>query len=138
MGKNTLADIANTMPNMIAGRMGLEDWETLAVLPDGVLSIDLLAETAHHSIGGVLSLRVVLELARWLKDRLAATQLLPSDLTKVELVIAIRTDRVPVDRSRIIPFDLVCTGTFSTKSRTCSSKPARALRWYTRDERVSD
>jgi hypothetical protein len=123
---------------MIAGRMYLDDWEALAVLPDGALTIDLLAVTANHTIGGVLNLRVVVDLAVWFKDRLAAARLMPSDLTKAELAIAIRTDRVPVDRSRIIPFDLVCTGTFATKSRTCSSKPVHALRWYTRNERVSD
>jgi len=34
------------MPHMIAGRMYLDDWEALAVLPDAVMAIDLLAEKA--------------------------------------------------------------------------------------------
>jgi len=124
---------------MIAGRICLDDFEALAVLPDGVLTIDLLAETAHHTSGRVLSLRVVADLVGWFKRRLAAARPMPSDLTKAELAVVMRTNRVPVDRSRIIPFDFACTGTFATKSRTFSSKqPVLALRWYTRNEKVSD
>ena len=59
MGRNILADIANTMPHMVAGRMYVEDFEVLAALADGVLTIDFLAETANHDHGGALSLRGV-------------------------------------------------------------------------------
>ena len=132
MGRNTLTDIANTMPHMVAGRMSRDDFEALAVLPDGVLTIDLLAAAAQHSAGSVTGLSVVANLVGWLEGRLAAAQLMPSDLTKAELTIAIRTDRVPVDRTRIIPFDFICTGTFATKSRAYSSKPVGTLRWHDR------
>lgn len=132
MGKKVLADIANTMPRMVAGRIYPDDWEALALIPEGVLTIDLLAKTAHHTAHGALSLRVVTDLAGWLGDHLATAQLLPSDLTKAELAIVIRTDRVPVDRSRIIPFDLVCNGIFATNDRAYNSKPVPVLQWYTR------
>jgi hypothetical protein len=138
MGKKALADIANTMPHMVAGRIYLDDWEALALVPDGMLTIDLLARTAYHTSHGALSLRVVMDLAGWLEDHLAAARLLPSDLAKAELAIVIRTDRVPVDRSRIIPFDMVCTGIFATNDRAYNSKPVPVLRWYTRGKTVSD
>jgi hypothetical protein len=138
MGKKALAEIANTLPHMVAGRMYSDDWEALALIPDGVLTIDLLAKTAHHTGHGALSLRVVMDLVGWLGDHLAAARLLTSDLAKAELAIVIRTDRVPVDRSQIIPFDLVCAGIFATNDRAYTSKPVPVLRWYTRGKTVSD
>lgn len=135
MVSKILRDIANTMPHMIGGRMRDDDFEALAVLPDGVLTIDLLSGTSRHSGGKVLTLPVVAELATWLTTRLDAAKMKPTDVVKAELVIAIRTDRVPVDRARIIPFDLACSGTFATASRTYTSKPTASVQWYYRNER---
>jgi hypothetical protein len=130
--QKVLTDIANTMPHMVAGRMYPEDFETLATLSDGTLTMDLLAANSRHSSGGALNLKVTGALAFWLNEHLAKVQLFPTDLSKADLAIAIRTDRVATDRARIVPFDFVCTGTFSTNDRSCVSKPATALRWYDR------
>jgi hypothetical protein len=138
MGKNILADIAHTMPHMVAGRMYVEDFEALAGFPDGVLTIDLLSKNLSYSSGGIPNLRVLLDLTDWLETRLATARLAPSDLTQAELVVAINTSRVPADRSRIIPFQFICSGTFSTASRTCSSKPVSVVKWYSRDGGISD
>jgi|KBSMisStandDraft_5_1062788.scaffolds.fasta_scaffold701526_1 hypothetical protein len=138
MGRNILADIANTMPHMVAGRMYVEDFEVLAALADGVLTIDFLAETANHDHGGALSLRGVADLTEWLTQKLATSRLARSDLTQAGLVVAINTGRVPVDRSRIIPFQFISSSTFSTSTRTCSSKPVSALKWYSRDGGITD
>jgi hypothetical protein len=130
--QKVLADIANTMPHMVVGRMHPEDFETLATLTDGTLTMDLLAAMSRHSSGGTLNLKVTGELASWLNERLAKMQLSPTELSSAELAITIRTARVATDRARIVPFDFVCTGTFSTNDRSCSSKPTAALRWYNR------
>jgi hypothetical protein len=136
VARNPLKDIADTMPHVIAGRMDPNDFEALADLPDGVLTVDLLTAEARHSSGSTPKLHVVTDLVAWLDDRLAAARFARSSLTQVELAIAISTKRVVTDRARIIPFDLVCTATFATEERTFTSKPATSLRWYKRIEGV--
>jgi hypothetical protein len=105
MGRKILQDVANTLPQMLVARMPLDDLEILALLPDGTLSLDLLSRAAHHSSGGVIELKVVEELAGWLKMRLIKNRISASNLSKAELVAVIKTDQIPTDRSRIIAFD---------------------------------
>ena len=138
MGRNPVTDIAGTMPQMIAARLYLEDYEALAVLPDGTLTVDLLERQAVHASGPTLSLRVMADLIDWLAKRLTKEQIMLSDLTKAELSIVIRTDRIPADKTRIVPFDFLCSGTFTIKDRTRTSKPISVTRWYTRGVGVSD
>jgi hypothetical protein len=94
---------------MFVARMGTDDLESLARLPDGNLALDLLAQTVHHSSGGVIQLRIVGDLTNWLKIRLIDNRIPVSDLSKAELVAAIRTDKIPTDRNRIVVFDFSIT-----------------------------
>jgi hypothetical protein len=78
MVSKVLCDIANTMPHMVGGRMREGDFEALAALPDGVLTIELLSETARHSSGNIPTLPIVAELVAWLATRLSAAQMKPA------------------------------------------------------------
>jgi hypothetical protein len=138
MSRAVLSHIASAMAHMVVSRMSKEDYEALSQIPDGTLTIDLLRLSAHHTEAGAISLDAAAKLAAWLKDRLATTRLALSDLTKAELQIVIRTDRAPADRGRLIPFDFSSTGAFATRYKPSVSKPARALRWYTRGVGVTE
>ena len=139
MNGKVLADIANTMPHMVASRISRDDLEVLVRLPDGVVTIDLLAAGALHVSAGILQLALVATLADWLQKRLAKARLDAADLIKAEVEILIRTDRVPVDRSKIVPFEFTSRATVSTAGRSCISKPTFAILWYNRfSERSPD
>jgi hypothetical protein len=128
MSKRAIRDVANTLPHMLGSRISNEDFEMLAALPDGTLTIDLLAATAHHDADADLKLSVVATLAAWLKDRLASR--FTTDVVGAVIVVVIRTDRVPTDRARIIPFEMYCTATVSTSGWTYSSPRVFRLEWY--------
>jgi hypothetical protein len=128
MSKRAIRDVANTLPHMFGSRTSNEDFKLLAALPDGTLTIDLLAATAHHDAGAALKLPVVATLAAWLKGRLASQ--FTTDVVGAMIVVVIRTDRVPTDRARIIPFELYCTAAVSTSGWTYSSPRVFRLEWY--------
>ncbi len=132
MSRKTLADLANTMPHMVASRIDRDDLEALMTRPDGVVTVDLLAARAEHANGDVLQLALVARLVDWLKERLAKAGLAPLDLSKAELSIAIRTNRVPTDRRKTVPFEFTSTASFATGAKAHTSKPTFALRWYDR------
>jgi hypothetical protein len=139
MPKNPLNDVVNTLPQMVAGRLDRHDFEALADLPDGILTIDLLARTVQHGSGAAPVISAAGLLADWFDGRLLVAKFDRSNLTKAVLAVAIRTNRVPADRSRIVPFDLACTAEIATHERVYVSKPAWALRWYRRhDGMVTD
>jgi hypothetical protein len=135
MGRKILQDVANTLPNMLVARMHLDDLETLALLPDGTLSLDLLSLAAHHSLGGVIELKFVEKIAAWLKTRLIKNRILVSDLSKAELVVVIRTDKILTDRTRIIAFDLSITCAVGLLEGRIKTSIGSGRIWYDRIQR---
>jgi hypothetical protein len=134
MARKQLNDIVNTLPHMVAGRLDRHDFEALADLPDSVLTIDLLARTVQHGSGAAPAISAAGLLADWFDQRLQAAKLDRSALTRAVLTVAIRTNRVPADRARIVPFDLSCTAEIAAHDRVYVSKPVWALRWYRRHD----
>lgn len=132
MGRKILQDVANTLPNILVARMHIVDLETLAHLPDGSLSLNLLAHTARHSLGGDIELKIVDELTDWLKTRLVKNQVAVSDLTKAELVAAIRTDKIPTDRDRIVVFDFSITCNVGLREENVVTAIGTGRTWHDR------
>ena len=132
MPRKVFQDFANTLPQMLVGwRMG-EDLETLANLPDGTLSIDVLSGTASHSAVPQLSLHVAKEMQAWLESRMAAFGI-PSEALDAAVVIAhIRTDRVATDRKRIVSFDFDCESTLTSGLRKYVGVLAEKHVWHRR------
>ena len=138
MGQNIIQDAANTLPHMVMSeRIGYDDLEQLAELPDGMLSIDLLKGEAHHEVGGTISLQIVQALSEWLGRRLGKRALGLHDLAEAGMVLLLRTDRVRTDRARVIPFDWHCTSTLTTRAGQTASGVAYGLTWYDRDRRAT-
>jgi hypothetical protein len=135
VGQNILQDAANTLPRMIMSeRMGFPDLEMLAGLPDGTLSIDLLAGEAVHSAGQPAPLQIVQHLAEWLVDRLGSRGVSLSDLAEARLELAFRTDAVPTDRARAILFDWTSTCTLAVRDGKIGAGRASGRMWYDRDK----
>jgi hypothetical protein len=111
-----LNDVVNALPRMIMSeRMSYADLETLANLPDGALSIDLLNRQAVHSAGHNVSLQIVPHLADWLSARLDLNDARIEDLAHVRLKLVFRTDTIPTIRTRLLHFDWVCACTIAPR-----------------------
>ena len=132
MPRKVFQDFANTLTQMLVGwRMG-DDLETLANLPDGTLSIDVLSATASHSAVSQLSLHVAKEMQAWLESRMVAFGI-PTEALDVAVVIAhIRTDRVATDRKRIVAFEFNCESTLTSGPRTYVGALAEKHVWHRR------
>jgi len=137
MAQNVLKDVANTLPHMIMGeRTGYADLETLANLPDGRLTVDLLTCQAVHSHGDPVTLEIFPRLSGWLADRLGMRKLGLADLTSAELILVWRTDTMKTDRTRVILFDWVSQCTIVTQGGKSATGQTGGRTWYDRDRRV--
>ena len=117
LNRKVFQDFANTLPQMLMGwRMG-DDLETLADLPDGVLSFDVLRGTATHSVTGAIALRIAEEMHAWLQHRLVSLHIPPDALIAATLSADFRTDRIATDRKRIVSFDFRCSSCLRTADR---------------------
>ena len=131
-----LQDAANTLPCMVMSeRIGNDDLERLADLPDGTLTMDLVAGTAHHSSQpDPIDLEIVAHLSEWLKARLGEDAF-ANHLAHAVLTVSIRTDRVPADRKRVIPFDWTCDSSVASRDGKTRTATRRGLIWYDRNRR---
>jgi hypothetical protein len=128
-----LKDVVNTLPHMIMGeRMSYVDLETLANLPDGGISIDLLNRQAVHSAGHSVSLQIVPYLAGWLSGRLHSNDARIEDLAHARLNLVFRTDAIPTDRTRLVLFDWACVCTIAPCDGEERSGEACGRAWYDR------
>jgi len=109
-----------------------DDLETLAHLPDGTISIDVLGGTAVHSVVGAVPLQVAGEMQAWLQRRLADEQIPSSALLEATLSADISTDRIPTDRKRIVSLDFTCTSRLATADRTYEGELHEKHSWHTR------
>ena len=109
-----------------------DDLELLAGLPDGTLTIDVLAGTAGHSVNGSISLHIAGELKAWLDHRLSESGIERSEVDTASVVAAIRTDRVATNRKRIISFDFSVDSTIATAERQYRGKLCEVHRWHSR------
>lgn len=130
-----LNDVVNALPRMIMSeRMSYADLETLANLPDGALSIDLLNRQAVHSAGHTVSLQIVPHLADWLCGRLHGNDARIEDLAHVRLKLLFRTDTIPTIRTRLVHFEWACACTIAPRDGAERSGQAGGRTWYDRSQ----
>jgi hypothetical protein len=77
-------------------------------------------------------LNIVRELGTWISVRLKVFGVPPEDLIEARLVIDIRTDEPPTDRTRIVSFRLASRCTLRTAQRVYESKTEERHHWHTR------
>lgn len=105
-----LALIAKVLPHMFARWRDEGDFETLAALSDGLVTIDALTGTATHAAAGKaeaspIRLRIAEEIRSGLMDQLVRKEIQPSRVGEAVLRIRVDTSQVKTDRNRIVHFD---------------------------------
>lgn len=122
MRRKVLQDLANTLCQMMVGcRMG-RDYETLAELPDGTISFDLLNVVATHSSGAQPKLWITGELAAWLQSRLVTENIDAASLVAAILDVQHKTDRIKTIRKKVVSFDFVCRSLLATEEKRYEGK----------------
>jgi hypothetical protein len=132
MARKVFQDFANTLPRMLVGWRMFDDLEALAKLPDGTLTIDVLAGRASHTGTTQISLKVAGAMHAWLQSSLAERGIAPDALDRVLVVARIRTDRIPTDRKHIVSFDFQCESSLTSGSRTYRGSLADKHVWHSR------
>ena len=132
MRRKIIQDLANTLCQMLVGwRMG-EDFEVLAELPDGTVSINVLAGTASHDTGGAIQLHIAGELQAWLSHRLSVSRISAQAITAAEVTAKICTDRIATNRKRIVSFDFSVQSIISTDECIYTGQLHETHRWHSR------
>lgn len=70
MGHKVLTDHANVFCQMFVGWRMAEDFAKLVSLPDGVLTIDVVAGACQHNDVGQVDIHIAREISAWFFDRL--------------------------------------------------------------------
>lgn len=109
-----------------------DDLELLAGLPDGTLTIDVLAGTANHSVNGSVRLHIAGDLKAWLERRLSESGIERSEVETASVTAGIRTDRIATNRKRIISFDFSVDSTIATAERVYRGRLCEVHRWHSR------
>ena len=132
MRRKIIQDLANTLCQMLVGwRMG-EDLEVLAELPDGILSINVLAGTASHDAAGMISIHIAGELQAWLSHRLSISQIPIQAISAADVVAKVCTDRLATNRKRIVSFDFSVRSVISTDECSYTGQLHEVHRWHSR------
>jgi len=123
MQRGLLQDFANTLCQMVPGAISAQDYEQLAARPDGEVLLNLRDRSAQHNCGQSLELEAVARLSKWLSDRLLAEQLPLTDLTKAEIEIHYKTDRVRTNREKLVSFDVQSASTLEASGQKVQGVP---------------
>jgi hypothetical protein len=105
-----LALLAKVLPHMFARWRDWRDFEILAALSDGLVTIDALTGAATYAADGdaeasPIRLRIAEEIRSGLMDQLIRKEIQPSRVGEAVLRIRVDTSQVKTDRNRIIHFD---------------------------------
>jgi len=132
MGRKRLNHYADVVCRMFMGWRMQQDLETLARLPDGILSLDVLAGTATHSVVGELDLHIAKELQAWLGQESQKDGIDLSDLKCAGLNVQIKTDSMKTNRKKLVCFSFDCRSAFQLADRTYSANVSETHRWHER------
>jgi hypothetical protein len=115
--------LVRAVAHLAAAWRDYADLEILAGLPDGSVTVDVVAGTARHGSAGPIPLRLAAELKTALEERLARKGIASGEIQAAELVLRIDTGAILTDRARIVHFD------FELEARLWAvGKEYRALR----------
>jgi len=108
-------------------RMG-DDLETLATLPDGILTIDVLHGTCNHSETGCVQTHIAAEIAAWFLHRLHEHRIDRVDIVNATLTVHM-TRVAPPKHKRGITWNWTCDGLIQTSDREYRAHLAEPHTW---------
>lgn len=143
-----LALLAKVLPHMFARWRGWEDFETLADLPDGVITIDALSGKAGFGAGGKaglaaasyaeakpIQLRIAEEIRSGLMDQLVRKEIQPSRVREAVLRIRVDSAQVKTDRNRIVHFDFHIASRIHAEAGVFEAAQIEEHVWHDRSDR---
>ncbi|PHQ36107.1 hypothetical protein [Rhodopirellula bahusiensis] len=128
MSHKVLKDHAHVFCQMFYGWRMQSDLETFAALPDGALTVDVLAGTCVHDSCGALETYIAGEMSAWFKHQLDERGIPLADIKSAMLFVDLV--RVPPPKKkRGITFDWRGRGVIQTDSREYVSELAESHTW---------
>ena len=109
-----------------------DDLEVISDLPDGTITVDLLAGRAEHSIVGPVDLHISKELQAWLNQQGKKEGIDISQLKSAVLEVDIDTSKVATDKKRVVMFSFECRSNLKTNEATYQAKVKDMHQWHTR------
>jgi hypothetical protein len=116
---------------LVGWRMG-EDLETLAQLPDGELTVNVLTGEATHSSCGEFSLWVAREIQAWFNHRLEISGIPTSEIYAALVTAKINTGRIATNRKKMVSFNFNVESRIETSSTLYSGKLEETHQWHQR------
>ncbi|HKP95680.1 MAG TPA: hypothetical protein VJ385_07975 [Fibrobacteria bacterium] len=125
--------LARILPHMAARWRLPRDLETLAALPDGRISIDVLSGAGRHAGAGPVELALARELKAGLEDQLARKGIPAAHLLEATVTLDTDTTRVKTDRNRIVHFDFRIAARIRTEAGTFEGSQDEEHVWHVRE-----
>jgi hypothetical protein len=125
--------IAAYLAHIAAGWRDWGDLETLARLPDGTVSIDILAGGAVHGTAGPVALRLAPALEASLAERLARKGIAVGTVDSATLELRMDTGAIRTDRKRIVHFDFGIEAKVGAEGREHRASRREDHVWHARE-----
>lgn len=132
MRRKRLNHYADIVCKMFVGWRMADDLETMAELPDGIISIDLLSGHAVHSVFGSIDLNIAKEIQAWRGKQCAKEKIGLSDLASATLNVDVKTDKVATDKKKVIMFVFDCRSSIKTSDSVYESCLSEVHKWHSR------
>lgn len=126
-----LRSLASSLCDLAVSSRIEQEWSSLVALPDGRFEADLRTGRYRHSAAGAVALSMFDELKLWLELQLEAEGI--EELDRARLVLKVRSDRIPVDRTRLMLLDLESSCQLETEGGVVEGKARNALWVQKRD-----
>lgn len=125
--------MAKVLPHMAARWRWPADLETLADLPDGTISIDVLAGTANHAQAGPIGLRLAEELRAGFMDQLSRKGIAPGFVRLAGVSLRVDSGAIRTDRARIVHFDFRIAARLGTEAGEFTAEQEELHVWHSRE-----
>ena len=109
-----------------------DDLEFLSGLPDGNIEIDILNESAVHSVNGPLDLHITKELRAWLTKECEKEKIELPMIEGASLAVDVKTDKVATDKKKVVMFVFNCRSCIKTSDTLYESSLQDTHKWHIR------
>lgn len=140
-----LSLLAKILPHMFARWRDWDDFEALAGLSDGIITIDALSGTASHAAGHAdgyatanataIQLRIAREIRSGLMDQLVRKEIQASRIREAVLRIGMDSSQVKTDRNRIVHFDFHIAASIHAEAGVFEAAQVEEHVWHDRSGR---
>jgi len=117
----------------IGTRLATSDLEVLTMLPDGTVSVDVIAGNCSHSSGVPMSLSLVSELRDWFESQFRPRHIDRTRVTGALVNIAYDTGAIETDRDTLVHFILGCQSHVQVGDKVYARSITNKRVWHRRN-----